>query len=189
MDAEGAVGLLRDTWRKLDAVPTPDNAPSLRWKLVVIITDSVLRICPEAVLGVFGVVCTTAGAIHLGQKWSWMHSGQVASRIDIKWVLLYAMYALGVILILGVLHFVFLLPHPEHLRLGWTRTVPVYALLVIGVSIAGVFSSMISESTIRTGDPELFRQKETQVPATNRRLLFLHGIVGLAVAFAILLVM
>jgi hypothetical protein len=71
---EGAVGLLRDTWRKLDAVPIPDNAPSLRWRLVVIIVDSVLCIFPQAVLGVFGVVCTAAGSIYFGQKWSWMRS-------------------------------------------------------------------------------------------------------------------
>ena len=217
---EGAVGLLKETWTKLNADPVPleKDIWRLRWKLLLILTDTVLGVFPEAVLGVAGVACAAAGAIYLGQKWGWALNASSASntsnassstdalasatgtskdpkKSDIHWVVLYAMYALGVVLILGFFYLFFTLPENEknltkrfQQKGKWLSIVPVYALLIVGASIAGVLSSILAESTLRIGDPEGFQMKETEVPSTNRRLLFLHGIAGLAVAFAILLV-
>ena len=66
-------------------------------------------------------------------------------------------------------------------------SIPYTALVIIGVSILGVFSSILVESTLRKSDPDEFKTVARGTPSTNRRLLFLHGIVGLAVDFAIML--
>jgi hypothetical protein len=253
-DSEGAVGRLRATCRKIneamddrknkkEGLSTTDDPWliwKLIWKLIVIMTDSILGLFPDAVLGVAGVACTAAGAIYLGQKWGWALNANNASakssssssrssstsstvsatqktiggaqktiasstgsssdpkKSDINWLLLYLMYAVGVVLFMTFLYFVFLLPDNERpdrlvrkIQMGGGKTassIPYYALLIVGVSILGVLSSILTESTLRTSDPEDFQNVETEVPATNRRLLFLHGVAGLATAFAILLV-
>lgn len=230
-DTDGAVGRLIATWAKLNALTDPQTpvtqpeAPEksnenqegpwkLRWKLLVILTDTVLGLFPEAVLGVAGVACTAAGAIYLGQKWGWaMNSNGVGEaqkaiaentgsssdpkKSDINWLTLYVMYSVGVIVLLALMYLIFLLPDNERpdrlvkkLQMGGGNksSIPSYALLIVGMSILGVLSSILTESTLRKTDPATFHMTETEIPATNRRLLFLHGVAGLATAFAILFV-
>ena len=155
-------------------------------KVLRVTLGPILRLLPEPIVLAVAIAMAVGGAIVACQlpwvPWmlslvgihedSWLKRGG-----DWVFVPVYAASAVATGVAVAVVYY---------LSVG---RLPVAALLGIFLSTFGVAASVAIEAVFRSGDPPAFRAAEATDAGRNRRLLFLHGTVGLAAAMSLGLVL